>query len=46
MGVESAVYHCISGASLFIITVHAAFYNVDAVLNADDDRTDLVMEEV
>jgi anoctamin-1 len=34
------------GASIFIITLHAAFYNIDAVLNPDDDRIDLVMEEV
>ena len=46
MAVEFAVSRCILGASIFIITLHAAFYNIDAVLNPDDDRIDLVMEEV
>jgi len=46
VAVEFAVSHCILGASIFIITLHAAFYNIDAVLNPNDDRIDLVMEEV
>jgi hypothetical protein len=37
---------CISGASLFIITLHAVFYNIDIVLNTEDERIDLMMEEV
>jgi hypothetical protein len=31
---------------MFIIGLHAAFYNIDAVLNPEDERIDLVMEEV
>jgi hypothetical protein len=31
---------------MFIISLHAAFYNIDAVLNPEDERTDLMMEEV
>lgn len=34
------------GASLVIITLHAACYNIDAVLSQDESRFDLVMEEV
>jgi len=37
---------CISGASLFVITLHAVFYNIDIVLNTEDERIDLMMEEV
>jgi hypothetical protein len=35
-----------SGASIFIITLHASFYNIDAVLNPEDERIDVLMEEV
>jgi hypothetical protein len=31
---------------MFIIGLHAAFYNIDAVLNTEDERIDLMMEEV
>lgn len=34
------------GASFFLITIHAAFYNIDAVLIPEEERFDLVMEEV
>lgn len=31
---------------MFIISLHAAFYNIDAVLNPEDERIELMMEEV
>ncbi|XP_066998943.1 prenylated Rab acceptor protein 1 [Anabrus simplex] len=34
------------GASFFIITLHAALYNIDAILTPEEERFDLVMEEV
>lgn len=36
-----------SGVSWFLITLHAAFYNIDAVLNpAEEELNTLIMEEV
>jgi hypothetical protein len=35
-----------SGASVFIITLHASFYNIDAVSNPEDEKMDVMMEDV
>ncbi|KAK7864458.1 hypothetical protein R5R35_011695 [Gryllus longicercus] len=34
------------GASFFVVTLHAALYNIDAVLTPEEERFDLVMENV
>jgi hypothetical protein len=34
------------GASVFTITLHASFYNIDAVLNPEDEKMDAMMEDV
>nr|CAD7449857.1 unnamed protein product [Timema bartmani] len=34
------------GTSFFIIALHASFYNIDAILIPEEDRFDLVIEEV
>lgn len=40
-------FYCISGTSWFIVLLHAAFYNIDAALNSDENELDaLIMEEV
>ncbi|XP_021920461.1 prenylated Rab acceptor protein 1 isoform X3 [Zootermopsis nevadensis] len=44
-GAGAAIFWVI-GVSIFIIGLHAAFYNIDAVLNPEDERMDLIMEEV
>ncbi|PNF23740.1 hypothetical protein B7P43_G17244 [Cryptotermes secundus] len=34
------------GTSVFIITLHASFYNIDAVLNLEDEKMDVLIEDV
>jgi hypothetical protein len=34
------------GASIFIITLHASFYNIDAVSNPEEEKMDVLMEDV
>ncbi|KAF4519648.1 hypothetical protein B566_EDAN004985 [Ephemera danica] len=44
-GAGAAVFW-VMGASCFFITLHAAFYNIEALLSPEDENFDLVMEEV
>ncbi|KAJ9594081.1 hypothetical protein L9F63_014493 [Diploptera punctata] len=41
-----SVIFWVLGASIFIITLHAAFYNIDSILNPDEERVELMMEQV
>jgi len=34
------------GASVLTITIHAAFYNIEALLSPEEESFDLVMQEV
>ncbi|KAJ4444804.1 hypothetical protein ANN_06601, partial [Periplaneta americana] len=44
-GAGAAIFWVL-GASIFVITLHAAFYNIDAILNTEEEKIDLMMEEV